>query len=50
VTQKYSITPKTGYEIKSVVVDGVALASPVSTYTFTDINENHSITATFGLP
>jgi N-acetylneuraminic acid mutarotase len=48
--QTYTIKPKTGYVIKSVVVDGMALASPVSMYTFTNITDNHSITATFGLP
>ena len=42
----YTITPNTGYEIKSVTVDGVNKGK-ISTYTFDDIKAAHTISATF---
>ena len=45
-TQKYTITPKTGYTVADVKIDGVT-AGAVTSYTFTDIQTNHSITATY---
>ena len=42
----YTITPNTGYEIKSVTVDGVNKGM-ISSYTFNDINAAHTISATF---
>ena len=42
----YTITPNTGYEIKSVTVDGVNRGK-ISSYTFNDINAAHTISATF---
>ncbi|MGC8490569.1 MAG: InlB B-repeat-containing protein, partial [Syntrophobacteraceae bacterium] len=42
----YTITPATGYQISGVVVDG-ASAGTVSSYTFTNVTANHTITATF---
>lgn len=42
----YTITPNTGYEIKSVTVDGVNKGK-ISSYTFNDINAAHTISATF---
>jgi len=45
--QTYGITPNAGYQVTSVVVDGVPLA-PATSYTFTNIQADHRITATFG--
>ena len=42
----FTITPNTGYEIKSVTVDGVNKGM-ISSYTFNDINAAHTISATF---
>ena len=40
------ITPDQGYEIEQVAVDGTNLG-PISSYTFTNVTESHTITATF---
>lgn len=42
----YTITPDEGYEIADVLVDGQTVG-PVSTYTFTGVNANHTIEARF---
>lgn len=42
----YTITPKSGYNINTVYVDGISIG-PVSSYSFTDVRSNHSITADF---
>ena len=42
----YTITPDSHYHIDQVLVDGVAVGTP-ATYTFTGINANHTIAATF---
>lgn len=42
----FSITPNTGNHISNVSVDGVSIG-PVSTYTFSSVLANHSITAEF---
>jgi hypothetical protein len=42
----FAITPNTGNHISSVTVDGVSI-NPVSTYTFSTVLANHSITAEF---
>jgi len=42
----YTITPKAGFAILAVAVDGVQVG-PVSTYTFSNINGNHTIAAAF---
>ena len=42
----YTITPATGYQISSVVVDG-APAGAVSSYTFANVTASHTITASF---
>ena len=47
--QTFTITPNTGYKVASVTVDGTALASPVTSYTFTNVTANHSISATFAI-
>ena len=48
-TLSFSITPATGYTLSGVSVDGVAVGT-VSSYTFTNVTANHSITATFTAP
>ena len=45
-SQTFTVTPDTNYEITSVVVDGVDQGA-ISTYTFTNITESHTITASF---
>ena len=42
----YSITPKSGYTIAGVTVDNVPVGA-LNTYSFTGINANHTITASF---
>lgn len=44
--QTYTITPTAGYSIAGVTVDGVS-ARVISTYTFTNITANHTISASF---
>jgi len=45
-SQTYSITPSTGYKIASVLVDGVSVGA-VSSYAFSNVTANHTISATF---
>ena len=45
-TQNFVITPSAGFAIASVTVDGSPIGA-VSTYTFSNVNENHTIAATF---
>ena len=45
-SQTFTITPSTGYEISSVLVDGVSVGA-VSSYTFSSVNDDHTIVATF---
>ncbi len=45
-SKTYKITPKIGYGISSVQVDGVSVGA-VSAYTFSAVNANHSIKAFF---
>ena len=42
----YTITADTGYHIANVLVDGVSVGT-VSSYTFSDVQDNHTITAYF---
>jgi predicted ester cyclase len=44
--QTFSITPDTFYEIEDVLVDGVSVGA-VSSYTFTNVTEDHTISASF---
>ena len=46
--KSFTITPDTGYQIDDVLVDGSSVG-PVSSYTFTNVTENHTISATFNL-
>ncbi|HOY39096.1 MAG TPA: C25 family cysteine peptidase [Bacteroidales bacterium] len=45
-SQTYTITPNACYHIADVLVDGVSVGA-VTSYTFTNINANHTIAATF---
>ncbi len=44
--QGFTITPDFGYEIEEVMVDGTSVGA-VSSYTFTDVQQEHSIEAYF---
>ena len=44
----FTITPDAGYEVSSVLVDGIS-AGPVSSYTFTNVSASHTITVVFTL-
>ena len=48
-SQTFTITPNTGYSIASVVVDGVTQSPVPSSYTFSSVTANHTITASFTL-
>ena|GEM_PF-4899798 len=45
----YTITPNTNYSVVDVLIDGVSVGA-VTTYTFTNVTANHTISATFGVP
>jgi hypothetical protein len=45
-SQTFTIAPLTGYAITNVTVDSVAQGA-ISSYTFTNVNANHLISATF---
>jgi hypothetical protein len=47
-SQKFSITPNTGYHVADVIVDSVPQGA-VSSYAFTNVLATHTITASFGL-
>ena len=44
--QTFAITPKSGYKISNVTVDGTSVGA-VATYTFSNVTANHAISATF---
>lgn len=44
--QTFTITPDEGYEIEDVLVDGKSIGA-VDTYTFEQVTQNHTISATF---
>ena len=44
--KSFTITPDTGYSIDDVLVDGSSVGA-VSSYTFTNVTEDHTISATF---
>jgi hypothetical protein len=50
-TAEYTFTPDEGYEVDSLLVDGVLMDSeaPITEYIFTDINADHTISVTFKL-
>jgi len=45
-SKTFTITPNTGYRIKDVLVDGKSVGA-VSTYAFTNITSNHTVSVTF---
>lgn len=45
-SQTFTITPNTDYAVSDVLVDGVSVGA-VSSYTFSDVTANHTITASF---
>ena len=47
-SQTYTITPSTGYHIVAVTVDGSG-AGTGSTYTFSSVSANHTISASFAI-
>jgi hypothetical protein len=47
-SQKFTFTPVPGYAVSSVIVDGNSVGA-VSTYTFTDVTENHTIYVDFAV-
>src|SRR2546426_4309923 len=47
-SQGFGITPDAGYHISDVLVDGASVGTP-ATYTFTDVQANHTIAASFAL-
>jgi type IV pilus assembly protein PilY1 len=46
--QNFSIVPNAGYEVLDVQIDGVSWG-PLTSYTFTNVTQDHSIDATFGV-
>ncbi len=45
-TQVYTLTPNTGYYVSDLTVDGVS-QGPRTSYTFTDVTSDHTVSATF---
>jgi YD repeat-containing protein len=46
--QSFSITPNTGYHVVSVTVDGNSQGA-ITSYTFSNVTANHTISATFAI-
>jgi hypothetical protein len=47
-SQRFTFSPSTGYHLDSVIVDGVKSDSTTS-YTFTNVSEDHTIRVTFAI-
>ena len=47
-SQTFTITPDLTYEVADVLVDGVSQGA-ITTYTFSNVNQNHTITALFSI-
>ena len=47
-SQTFAITPATGYQVISVLVDGASVGA-VTSYTFTNVTTNHTISAVFAI-
>ena len=45
-SQTFTFTPATGYQVSSVVVDGTAVTT-ASSYSFSNVTRNHTISVTF---
>ena len=43
----YTITPNSGYYVNNVLIDGTSIGA-TNNYTFSNVNSNHTIAATFG--
>jgi len=48
-SQTFSITPATNYHVATVVVDGTALTTTPSSYTFSNVTGDHTIAVTFAI-
>lgn len=48
VTKTFTFTPNEGYKISDVLVDGVSVGA-VSSYTFSNITSNHTISVSFSI-
>ncbi|MEK7609595.1 MAG: DUF4082 domain-containing protein [Patescibacteria group bacterium] len=46
--QTFTITPNSGYQVAGVLVDGVSVGA-VTSYTFSNVTANHTISATFSV-
>ncbi|MBN1972066.1 MAG: hypothetical protein JW787_00385 [Sedimentisphaerales bacterium] len=46
LSQTFTITPSAGYDISSVLIDGVSVGA-VTSFTFSSVNSNHTIAASF---
>lgn len=44
----FSITPSAGYRISNVLIDNVSVG-PVNSYTFSNVNDNHTVSAEFSI-
>lgn len=47
-SQQFAVTAAAGYEVQDVVVDGFSIG-PVSSYSFSAVNANHTISASFAV-
>ena len=47
-SQSYTITPDAGYHIADVLVDGSSVGA-VTSYNFTNVTANHTISASFAI-
>ena len=47
-TQAFTITPSTGYHVDSLIVDGINQGQ-LTSYTFTNVTTNHTISAKFAI-
>ncbi|KAF0221782.1 MAG: hypothetical protein FD174_113 [Geobacteraceae bacterium] len=48
-SQTFTFTPRFGYHIKDVIVDGASVGA-ISSYTFTNVTANHAIEVSFAAP
>ncbi len=46
MSQTFTITPAANYKVSAVTVDGVSVGA-VSSYTFSNVTANHTISASF---
>jgi flagellin-like protein len=47
-SRTFTITPNTGYQVSSVIVDGVSVGA-VTSYTFNNVQADHTISASFSV-